>query len=209
MTEPAVPAAIVLAGGQSSRMGVDKATLVVDGTRLIDRVLDALGRAGIDRVVVAGPDIDDLDDGITCIPDPVTEAGGGLGPLAGIVSAWSALRRDRPSPDPVVVVACDLPRLSAAGVRALAEQAAGHRHGAIADDGERLQPLLAAYRPTALDAMTTAFERGERSVRRLFGEWDLATRRLPSQELGDADTPTDLAGFDVSWPEEPPRASSQ
>lgn len=169
-------------------MGTDKAALVVDGTAMVDRVLQAVAKAGITKVVIVGP-------GHVADPEP------GQGPMAGIAAGWTSLRADAASVwDPVVVLACDLPRLDASVVRALIRAAQGHEHGAVADDGTRRQPLVAAYRAAALDELDAAYRAGERSVRKLFAGWDLAERHVDATRVADADTPEDLRGFRVEWP---------
>lgn len=69
----------ILAGGQASRFGSDKAQALYEGARLIDRVAEALA-AQCESVIVCGRE----EPGFTCIPDwPET----GLGPLGGLAAA--------------------------------------------------------------------------------------------------------------------------
>lgn len=192
------PAAIVLVGGRSTRMGTDKASLVVDGVAMRDRVLNAVAAAGITRAVIAGTD--EVPD---AMPDSGAEGGaaGGQGPLAGIVGAWHALQQaSEPRFDPVVVLACDLPWLVADVVAELITASGDHAHGAVAHDGERPQPLVAAYHPAALDEMVRCYYAGERSLRRCSVYWDLGVVKVDAQLVTDADIPEDLAGFAVEWP---------
>lgn len=184
-------------------MGVDKATIVVDGVRMIDRVVGAVRGAAIDEIVIAGR-AGTRDDAVDVVAD-VTE--GFEGPMAGIVSAWRHLRPARP--DPVVVVSCDLPRLDPTVVGRLLEAGVQHPHGAVAHDGQRLQPLVACYRAQAMELLDTAFERGERSLRRLFGDWDLGVVPVDPLVVADADERADLASFDVEWPDEPGAAVAE
>ena len=81
----------VLAGGASTRMGVDK------GTLFTDRVVAALEAAGAAEVLVIRED-----------DDP------GHGPLGGIATALRAATHDV-----VVVLACDLPDVHPDGIRAV------------------------------------------------------------------------------------------
>ena len=191
----AVSAAIVLVGGRSTRMGTDKASLVVDGMAMVDRVLGALAELDITEVAVAGgSDVAD--------PEPVPGHSSAQGPMAGIVGGWRYLRQRSPSQefDPIVVLSCDLPSLGSNVVQQLIDTSRSHRHGALAHDGERPQPLVAAYRRCALDAFEAAFDAGERSVRRCFDGWDLGVVGFDPVEVTDADTPEDLRGFTVEWP---------
>ena len=186
-------AGIVLVGGASTRMGTDKASLVVDGEAMLAHCERILGTCGITDIVVAGTDQ---------VPD-AGASGERQGPMAGIVGGWSHLRSISTAADRVdlvVVLACDLPAITEHVVRALVEAGQSTSYGAVAHDGERPQPLIAAYRPQALDAFEQAFEAGERSVRRCFVDWDLQSVSFAPEVLADADYPEDLDGFRVDWP---------
>lgn len=118
--------------------------------------------------------------------------------------AWRHLvESDEITYDPIVVVSCDLPQINAAILATLIRRSQQHSHGAVAHDGLRPQPLIAAYRVEALEVMAAAFRDGERSVRALFAGWDLAWVRFDPSALADADTPDDLDAFVVVWPDEP------
>ncbi len=67
----------VLAGGKSSRMGQNKALMIYQNQRLVDRTLRLLTSAGVNQVVVSGKI-----DGLNCITDTAPE----LGPVGGIAS---------------------------------------------------------------------------------------------------------------------------
>ena len=130
--------AIVLAGGSAKRLGgVDKAELVIGGKRLLDRVLDAVGAA--DNVVVVGPERD------TTRPVIWTrEAPAGGGPVAALAAGLPETISEL-----VVVLAVDLPEITARTVASLV--AAAHGDGAVlVDHSGRDQILAAAYRRTEL-----------------------------------------------------------
>lgn len=181
-------------------MGTDKASLVVDGITMRDRVVAAVAAAGVATVVVAGTT--DVPDARASNPEAHGAQGstGTQGPLAGIVGAWQTLRSRSTIYDPVVVLACDLPWLVPEVIAELLALSAQHQHGAVAHDGERPQPLVAAYRPIALDAMIESFDAGERSLRRCSADWDLGVVAADPAVVADADRPEDLAGFTVQWP---------
>jgi molybdopterin-guanine dinucleotide biosynthesis protein A len=78
-------AAFVLAGGQSRRMGRDKALLTLAGQPLIARALSTLCVAGLSPAIAGART--DLSRFAPVIPDPDPGRDSGLGPLAGICAA--------------------------------------------------------------------------------------------------------------------------
>lgn len=105
--------AAILAGGQSRRMGTDKALLRLtpDGPTLIERVLAAVRTVAHDVFLVANDDrLAGL--GLRTVPDAFP----GAGSLGGIYSAVAGARERH-----CLVVACDMPFLAPRLLHALAE----------------------------------------------------------------------------------------
>lgn len=73
---------VILAGGQSRRMGCDKAELKIGEDRLIDRVFKRVSPQG-DRVFISASHNYEL--GVACIED---RTDGPRGPVAGLYSAY-------------------------------------------------------------------------------------------------------------------------
>jgi len=92
---------VVLAGGASSRMGVDKATVEIEGRSMLERVAASL-QVVSDRLVVAGRS--STVSGLAGLPDPLP---GRAGPLAGLAAALK--EADSVGAEPIVVVAVDQP----------------------------------------------------------------------------------------------------
>ena len=100
LSRPSILGAI-LAGGQSSRFGSDKAMALLDGRSLLSHAVEALSSA-CDHVVVLGRSHDTLD----CLPDwPQV----GMGPLAGLAAALRFARGNNYSA--VLSIGVDLPGL--------------------------------------------------------------------------------------------------
>jgi len=118
----------VLAGGQSRRLGQDKALLSWSGAALLLRPFEILQAVFSEVVVVtvSGRAYEDL--GVSVIHDRFE----GQGPLAGIHAAleWAGSR-------PVFVTACDLPNISVELVDHVAD--GGNGSPAIASKSEELQ----------------------------------------------------------------------
>ena len=89
----------VLAGGRSTRFGSDKAEAVLEGRRLLDHAIRALGEH-VDEVVLCGRTVE----GMVCLPDrPASD----LGPLGGINAALHYARQHGFSA--VITTGCDMP----------------------------------------------------------------------------------------------------
>lgn len=181
---------VVLAGGASRRMGRDKAALAVDGETLAARAARRL--LGVCPRVAIADGGRGLVPGLPCLPDAP-----GAGPAAGILGA----AREWPG-HPLLVLACDLPRVSEALLRELVCRlpvTAGGEAGAAADPDwvvprwERgLEPLCALYRPAALAALAAAVERGIAAPHRLAEAAGLRVRFLEGERLRRCGHPADL-----------------
>ena len=105
------PVGVVLTGGASTRMGVDKATLFVGDKPMAVRVADAMWEAGCQPVECQGGDAAAITEyGLEVVPDRDP----GAGPVAAIRDAL-----DRHAGRDVVVAACDLVDLDGATIAAL------------------------------------------------------------------------------------------
>lgn len=107
---------IILSGGQSRRMGQDKALLELGGQRLIDRVAEALGQVCDDLIVVANDVERYRGSGWRVVPDAFP----GAGSLGGLYTGLQAAHYPY-----VVTVACDMPFLKVDLLRYLADAAQG------------------------------------------------------------------------------------
>jgi molybdopterin-guanine dinucleotide biosynthesis protein A len=181
------PAGVLLTGGGSRRLGLDKATLVVNGERLADHAARVLGVV-CRRVVEVGPGITGLP---VCREDPV-----GSGPLAALVAGVVAL--GSAASGGVVLLACDLPAVEEPLVRLVAEWPG--RSTVVPVSGGRLQPVCARYGRAALEEAAAALAAGERSLRGLLGRTDhdllhesTWSAVAPRDAFADVDTPADLA----------------
>ena len=151
------PAAVLLTGGSSTRLGTDKAALVVDGETLAQRLVRVLRDAGCDPVVEVGPGYADA--------AVVREDPPGAGPLAAVARAHEELRSRGVTGD-AIVLAVDLPNVEAPLVRWLAEQPPGA--AVVPMVAGRAQPLCARYAATTLDTARALVDQGERSMRTLL-----------------------------------------
>ena len=143
-------AAAILAGGRASRMdGVNKGTLVIGQTAIIDRQLETLREVADDIFVVGRSDISWTSRGLGVIPDEIPNAG----PLGGIYTAIVRSPCER-----TLVVACDMPFLSGALLRELA--AVNDADLVIPRHAGRYEPLCAIYSRACADDIRDRLARG-------------------------------------------------
>jgi molybdopterin-guanine dinucleotide biosynthesis protein A len=177
--------AVVLAGGQSRRMGRDKARIIIAGEPLLERTVRVAAAAGLPVIVVGRqrpPDYCGLD--VPFFEDQVP----GAGPLGGLLTA---LRMTGTS---VLLLACDLPRLSAEAVRWLAGETPGPC-GLAVMNGAQVEPLFSIYTPACAAAAAAHLAAGKRSLRGLIAALDLARSEAPpwvAPCLRGANTPQEL-----------------
>jgi molybdopterin-guanine dinucleotide biosynthesis protein A len=107
-------------------------------------------------------------------------------PVAGIVAALRGA-----AGRPVLVCAADLPLVTVALVRAIAAAPAHGAPAVVPEVGGRLEPLLARYEPTALDALAGADPAAP--LREIVSALAPATLALDAAALFNVNTPADLA----------------
>lgn len=180
-------AGAVLAGGESRRMGRDKALVEVDGVPMADRVIAALHDAGVENVVVCGGDPDDL--GAVTAPVVIDEHPG-EGPVGGVLGA---LRHFASDATHVLVLACDLAHVDAVTLRALIDEATGDAHSSVwVAATDRLEPMCALWAVSALDEVQSAFGEGERAVHRVIGRLPHVAVTVSDGALRNINTPHDI-----------------
>jgi len=179
----------VLAGGKSSRMGRDKALLAFGGKTLLEHVLDLVSHAIGRPAAIIGDPQRYAQLGFVVHPDAVS----GCGPLGGIYTALTVSQTDWN-----LIAACDMPRLSAVGLRALLENAATSGAGCIAarsEDGEP-EPLCAVYHHRSLPALERAIREKRFKMRTLLAELDTRTVALDSKLFANLNTPAEWSAFE-------------
>ncbi|MHB8393338.1 MAG: NTP transferase domain-containing protein [Candidatus Dormibacteria bacterium] len=178
---------LILAGGASSRMGLDKASLPFPGPEdepMIRRPHDRL-RPVWSECIVAGPSTFSLD--CRAVADVVGVPGPLGGLLAGLVASQSEL---------VLATAADTPFPSCELASALILMAASrpHAEATFCLRDRRIEPLFAVYRKTAVTALTKA-------AGRLSGPHGLGLREAATA-LAQAQVP------EIDWRRWDPDAAS-
>ena len=182
----------IQAGGQSSRMGEDKALKTFLGRPLIQRVVDRLQPIA-DELIVTTNRPDDYSFLHVTLRADLKPGRGALGGLyTAIASATQPL---------VAVVACDMPFASPMLIEAMSKLLVEEEADVVIVKGdEGYEPLHAVYRrATCLPAIESAIDADQWKVIAWFPQ--VKVRVLTPNEIKSSD-PDRLAFWNVNTPEE-------
>jgi molybdenum cofactor guanylyltransferase len=162
---------LVLAGGESRRMGRPKALLMFEGETLLERQVRLLRKVSRRVAVVGAPghcaglDVPVLAD---LVPD--------CGPLGGIYTGLASS-----STDYNFFIGCDMPFLTARFLRWVARRALASTADVTVPESREgeLNPLAAVYRREVMGAIRSALEKKEYSVRKFFPQVRCLVVRWP------------------------------
>lgn len=193
--------AIILAGGESSRMGQDKALLVIKGKPLLQWHLDTFLERQIPVKVMAN------DNKLLALPElyanslfveTVADAKESIeGPLSGLLSGLSLVNeRLNGQQGSVIVQSCDVFGLPISVFDALEEKRAlSQADIACLNIEGRVQPLVAVLSSHLLPSLLDFFNQGGRSVMRWYKQHSmvfLTENDLRLMGLKDKDYTTNL-----------------
>lgn len=178
-TEPHRCLGVLLAGGQSSRMGRDKALLDWRGQPLIAHQLATLHAAGVDELRVSGE---------RPAYRGVADIEPQLGPVGGLVSVAASVA----SECDLLVIPVDMPRLSAALLARLRTEQASARSLRFVDHVLPWRLRLDAASRATVQALAQSVESRARSLRALQAAMATEVLALSEDEaaqLIDCNTP--------------------
>ena len=152
--------ALLLAGGRSTRMGRDKATLLIEGQPLWQRQLATLRATGASELFISGPaDGPYAECGVTVIEDLTP----GTGPLAALEAVLPRIANSH-----AVVLAIDLPAMRADFLTMLVKTALARDCSVVPEFGGRFEPLVAVYTPSLLPLVIECLHGTDHSMQNLL-----------------------------------------
>ncbi len=198
-------AAVILAGGRSSRMGHDKALISLGAETLIERTC-GVALAGADAVYVVTPWPQRyaalLPASVNFVAEPAAPEPPEPppGPMVALVQVLEMLQaQPEARPEWVLLLACDMPNLSAPvlstwrqGLAALPPLALAY----LPQRQGRWEPLCGFYRATALDDLRQYLSTGGRSFQPWLNQRSVVPIALTTETvrmLANLNTPADLA----------------
>ena len=183
---------VIQAGGQSTRMGENKALKPFLGRPLVQRVIERLAPIADELLLTTNQPEE-----FAFLELPLfSDIKPGRGPLGGLYTALVSAKYSS-----VAVVACDMPFASApllvAAASILSQEGADV---VIAETAEGFEPLHAVYRrETCIPAIESAMEADQWRVISWLPQ--VKVRKLTPDELGRYD-PENLAFWNVNTPDE-------
>jgi len=199
-------AALILAGGESRRMGRPKAWLEFDGRPLLAHLVERLGRVCPEVRVVCAPGQE-----LPATPARVIhDERPGQGPVAGLAAGLKGLEQPL-----AFACSCDLPFLRVELVECLAQAARGYDVALCEWEG-RLHPLHAVYRASLqprLEARLAADQRRLLAVldhvrHVVLGEAEIRALDPDGASFVNLNTPQDYAAAQQRWAAMRPRAGT-
>ena len=125
---------VILAGGKNSRMGTDKGLLMVEGEKIIERIIDAM-KPVVDEIMIIsnGNNYNNL--GYKVYSDIIKECG----PMGGIHTALSFSNTEKN-----LIVSCDMPLLDSETFKIIVENS-NECEIVIPEHNGITEPLCAVY----------------------------------------------------------------
>ena len=175
--------AIVMAGGDSARMGRDKALLEIEGEPMISRIVSRL-EPSFERVVISAAGAGDLGFlGKEVIPDEAP----GAGPLMALVSALEKSKTELN-----FIMPCDLPDPPQHLLARLLREASNAEVAVPVNARGELEPLFAVYKKSVLPSAREALAQGKRRVISFYPQHKVKQVPLnPDDNLLNLNTITD------------------
>lgn len=181
---------LLLSGGKSSRMGVPKALLEIDGKTLLETVAGA-GAGFEERILSVNDPMIPTPEGFVRCADVYP----GCGPMAGIHAALSMTDCDA-----LVTAPCDAPYYSSELAQYLAGQ---YEQGldalVLVDQDGRAQPLTGVYSKSCLPVLDEHLKNGKLKLMRMLESMKTRKLALPGHLENDVfknlNTPDDARVF--------------
>jgi molybdenum cofactor guanylyltransferase len=180
---------VILAGGQSRRMGQDKAFLPFGKGLLIERVIEVVQQVTADVILITNTPERYRRFGLPMFSDVIAEAGSLGGIYTGLVSAKTPYS---------LCLGCDMPFVKPTFLRFLCRTAA-EADVVIPRNAEDFQPLCAVYSQVCRDPIRHKIEVGQLKI---TGFFDQVRVRVIDGDLLTRYDPPDVMFFNANTPEE-------
>lgn len=176
---------ILLAGGQSSRMGSDKGFLKLKGVTFAERIIKTM-KPFVGEIIIVSNNSDYEVFNYKRIEDIIKNCG----PLAGL---YSGLLQSKTPYN--LVLSCDVPLITTNIINKLIEDISDEFDIAQIESNGKTMPLIALYRTKTKDLFYTLLKSGERRLRYAVNQCQVKNITLTSESekfTVNVNTPEDL-----------------
>jgi len=150
---------VILAGGKSKRMGVDKSTMAFREKEMIAYSIDALKKY-TDTIYISSNNEEHQQWGYPVLEDAIKN----IGPLSGI---YSALIKTQSS---IIVLPCDSPFVESKFIQFLIQEMDSANEVFVPSVTGKLEPLFAIYKPSIIPIIKQQIEKKDYKVSQLFSQ---------------------------------------
>lgn len=140
---------VILSGGQSKRMGQNKALMPFGNSTLIQHVLTAMTSFTEEQIIIGDPTI------YGHLGTVYADIHPGKGPLAGLHSALTYSTSDL-----IFAVGCDMPNINGTVFEFLANEVDERHVAFVPKHDDMIEPLCAIYHKDCLDAFARCLDKG-------------------------------------------------
>ncbi len=179
---------IVLAGGRSSRMGVDKGLIEWQGKRLVEYSLQAMVPF-CSEVIISTNNEAYCSFGHNLVKDEFKD----IGPMGGLHAGLKATQTDHN-----IVLSCDMPFVDEEIIRMLLKRSTGFQSVVPVIDGQSI-PVCAYYHKSALDLIEKEIAKGLYKMKLLLHQLKTAELEIKDavnrEKLRNINTLADLEGL--------------
>lgn len=176
---------IILAGGESSRMGKDKGLLMWKGQTFTEHIIQALDPIVSEMMIIANSE-EYNQFGLPVYPDVLKNRG----PLGGIYTGLSYSETYRN-----LIVSCDVPLITSNTLQKLIVHDEDEHDIIQLSDRSREMPLVAMYKKNCEDPFLTRLEQNELKLQAAVSAMKVKTVALSNEEnfiLTNINTPEDF-----------------
>ena len=152
----------ILAGGKSSRMGIDKGLMLLDGKTMIKHVIDALEPV-VDKIVIVSSNNEYENFGFEVICDLIKD----IGPAGGIHSALS-----HTSSGKIFIVSCDMPFVNSDAIQSIVNSST-QAEITLPILHQKIEPMFGVYSKSCLTKWEILIEKGIIKLQEIAEQFDL------------------------------------
>jgi molybdopterin-guanine dinucleotide biosynthesis protein A len=145
--------ALILAGGYSTRMGVDKGLMEFKGKPMIQHSITVL-KPIANEIILSSNNVEYKQFGFDVVSDNKV----GQGPLAGLIASLEHSKSESN-----IVLSCDVPLITTSIIEKLLSNSKEF-DVTVANSENQIHPLIGVYKKSCLGSLKKQFDNGERSV---------------------------------------------